>query len=111
MGEPGCQCGSPSSTPLMCRPGNRGQAQIHGPRARRAGGAQTAGRRVVQSGGHPGRALFSAASDAGIVTIPPAWWLLAVVLGTLVAVAGLTAVSARTGTRRPVAEILRSETA
>jgi putative ABC transport system permease protein len=41
----------------------------------------------------------------------PAWALVAVVLGTLVVVAGLTAIPARIGARRPVAEILQSETA
>ena len=46
-----------------------------------------------------------------VLTIPPAWWLLAVVLGTTVVVAGLTAIPARIGARRPVAEILQSETA
>jgi len=45
------------------------------------------------------------------VTVPPAWWLAAAVLGTLVAVAALTAVPAWAGTRRPAAEILQAETA
>jgi hypothetical protein len=45
------------------------------------------------------------------VTIPPAWWLAAAVLGTLLAVAGLTTIPARIGARRPAAEILQSETA
>ena len=58
-----------------------------------------------------GIGLFAAANGAGTVTIPPAWWLLAAVLGTLVAVAGLTTIPARIGARRPVAEILQSETA
>jgi len=58
-----------------------------------------------------GIGLFYAASHAGTVTIPPAWWLAAAVLGTLVAVAGLTTIPARIGARRPVAEILQSETA
>lgn len=40
---------------------------------------------------------------------PPAWWLLALVAGMLLAVAGLTAIPARLGARRPVAEILGSE--
>jgi putative ABC transport system permease protein len=46
-----------------------------------------------------------------VVTIPPLAWLLAVVLGTLLVVAGLTAIPARIAARRPVAEILQSETA
>jgi putative ABC transport system permease protein len=58
-----------------------------------------------------GIGLFSAANGAGITTIPPTWWLLAVVAGTLLAVAGLSAIPARAGARRPVAEILQSETA
>jgi uncharacterized membrane protein HdeD (DUF308 family) len=37
--------------------------------------------------------------------------LIAVVLGTLLVVAGLTAIPARFGARRPVAEILQSELA
>ena len=61
---------------------------------------------------HPGRhRLFKAASGAGVTTIPPAWWLLAVVAGTVLAVAGLTAIPARIGARRPIAEILQAETA
>jgi ABC-type antimicrobial peptide transport system permease subunit len=58
-----------------------------------------------------GIGLFAAANGAGVVTVPPAWWLAAVVAGTLIAVAGLTAVPARIGARRPAAEILKSETA
>ncbi len=41
---------------------------------------------------------------------PPAWWLLAMVAGMLLAVAGLTVIPARIGARRPVAEILQAET-
>jgi putative ABC transport system permease protein len=55
--------------------------------------------------------LFAVANGAGILTIPPVWWLVAVVLGTLVAVAGLTVIPARIGARRPAAEILQSELA
>jgi putative ABC transport system permease protein len=40
---------------------------------------------------------------------PPVLWLLAVIPGTLIAVALLTAIPARIGARRPVAEVLRSE--
>jgi putative ABC transport system permease protein len=40
---------------------------------------------------------------------PPILWLAAVVPGTLIAVALLTALPARIGSRRPVAEVLRSE--
>jgi putative ABC transport system permease protein len=40
---------------------------------------------------------------------PPVLWLVAVVPGTLIAVAVLTAIPARIGARRAVAEVLRSE--
>ncbi len=56
-----------------------------------------------------GIALFAAVGDS--TTIPPLWQLLAVVAGTVIVVAGLTAVPARIGARRPVAEILQSELA
>ena len=49
-----------------------------------------------------GIGLFAVANGAGTMTIPPAWWLTAAVLGTLVAVAGLTSIPARIGARRPV---------
>ena len=50
--------------------------------------------------------------DHGRTTIfPPLWLLIAVLLGTLVVVAGLTAIPARVGARRPAAEILQSELA
>jgi putative ABC transport system permease protein len=60
-----------------------------------------------------GIALFAAANGAGTraLTIPPAWWLAAAVLGTVLAVAGLTAIPARLGARRPAAAILQSEAA
>jgi hypothetical protein len=40
---------------------------------------------------------------------PPTWWLLAMVAGMLLAVAGLTVIPARIGARRSVAEILQAE--
>ena len=55
-----------------------------------------------------GIALFAAVSDDG-ATIPPLWQLLAVVAATALVLAGLTAIPARVGARRPVAEILQSE--
>jgi putative ABC transport system permease protein len=58
-----------------------------------------------------GIGLFAAANGTGIVTIPPTSWLLAAVLGTLLALAGLTAIPARIGARRSVAAILQPETA
>jgi putative ABC transport system permease protein len=45
------------------------------------------------------------------LTVPPAWQLVAVVLGALLAVFVLTAVPSRIGARRPAAEILQSELA
>jgi putative ABC transport system permease protein len=58
-----------------------------------------------------GIGLFAAADHGGLITLPPAWWLAAAVLGTLAVVAGLAAVPARVGARRPTAEILQAETA
>jgi putative ABC transport system permease protein len=55
--------------------------------------------------------LFRAANHAGILTVPPAWWLIAAVLGTLLVVVGLTTVPARIGARRSPAEVLQSELA
>jgi putative ABC transport system permease protein len=40
---------------------------------------------------------------------PPLWWLLAVIPGTLIAVATLTAIPARLGATRSPAEVLRSD--
>jgi putative ABC transport system permease protein len=58
-----------------------------------------------------GLGLFAAADHGGLLTVPPAWWLAAAVLATLAVVAGLAAVPARIGARRPAAEILQAETA
>jgi putative ABC transport system permease protein len=58
-----------------------------------------------------GIGLFAAADHGGLIIVPPAWWLAAAVLATLAAVAGLAAVPARVGARRPTAEILQAETA
>ncbi len=58
-----------------------------------------------------GFGLFAVANQGGGASQPPAWWLVAALLGTVIAVAGLTAIPARIGARRPVAEILGSETA
>ncbi len=55
-----------------------------------------------------GTALYGAVQKGGPQGSPPAWWLLIMVVGMLIAVAGLTAVPARAGARRPVAEILQS---
>jgi hypothetical protein len=57
-----------------------------------------------------GTALYRAVQQGGPVGGPPAWWLLAMVAGMLLAVAGLTVIPARIGARRPVAGILQAET-
>ena len=56
-----------------------------------------------------GVGLFKVAVHGG--SLPPVSWLAAAALGTLVAMAALTIVPARLGTRHPVAEVLQSETA
>ena len=56
-----------------------------------------------------GIALIAAVGDS--VTLPPAWQLIAVVPVTVLVVAGLTAVPALLGARRPVAATLQSELA
>jgi ABC-type lipoprotein release transport system permease subunit len=56
-----------------------------------------------------GYGLFTVANQGGSVSQPPAWWLLAALLGTLVAVAALTSIPARLGTRIPVAEALQAD--
>jgi putative ABC transport system permease protein len=56
-----------------------------------------------------GIALFAVANSGGVTTVPPTSWLLAAVLGTLLVLAGLTAIPATLGTRRPPGEILQSE--
>jgi ABC-type lipoprotein release transport system permease subunit len=58
-----------------------------------------------------GLELIAIADPDPTTTIPPLWQLLAVVPGTALVVAGLTAIPARLGSRRPVAEILRAERA
>jgi ABC-type antimicrobial peptide transport system permease subunit len=58
-----------------------------------------------------GTELYAAVQGAGPRGTPPAWWLLATVLGMVLAAAALTAVPTRAGTRRPTAEILQAEAA
>jgi len=58
-----------------------------------------------------GIALVESVSHGGTTTVPPAWWLAAMVAGTLTALAMLTVIPARASSRRPVAEILQSESA
>jgi ABC-type lipoprotein release transport system permease subunit len=57
-----------------------------------------------------GIALFAAVSDTDTI-MPPLWQLLAVVPGTVLVIAVLTAIPARLGTRRSAGEILRAERA
>jgi putative ABC transport system permease protein len=63
-----------------------------------------------------GFALFHAINaitggDSDRATLPPLWQLLALVAGTVLVVAALTAVPARLGGRRPVTETLQAELA
>jgi ABC-type lipoprotein release transport system permease subunit len=63
-----------------------------------------------------GFALFAAVmaitgGDGDRATLPSPWQLVALVLGTVLVVAALTAVPARLGGRRPVSETLRAELA
>lgn len=58
-----------------------------------------------------GIVLFALANGTGQVFVPPAFWLAGAVLGTLTAVAVLTAIPAILGTRQPAALILQSEVA
>jgi putative ABC transport system permease protein len=57
-----------------------------------------------------GLGLFKVAAH-GVSGLPPALWLVAAVLGTVVVVAALTSVPARIGLRRPVAEMLQADAA
>ncbi len=55
--------------------------------------------------------LFAAVSKDGTVTAPPAWWLIATVLGTVAAVVAVTAVPAWLGTRHSISGVLQAELA
>jgi predicted lysophospholipase L1 biosynthesis ABC-type transport system permease subunit len=61
--------------------------------------------------GVPGGLALVAAVDPDGAPTPPAWQLLAAVVGTVVVVAALTSVPARISGRRPVAETLQAELA
>jgi putative ABC transport system permease protein len=56
-----------------------------------------------------GYGLFTAANQGANASQPPAWWLITAVLGTLISVAGLTAMSARLAVRPPIAETLHAD--
>jgi len=58
-----------------------------------------------------GIGLFDVAAHGAGVVVPPASWLAAAVLGTLAAIAMLTAIPARVGARRSVVVIVRSDRA
>jgi ABC-type lipoprotein release transport system permease subunit len=62
--------------------------------------------------GIPGGLELIAVADPDSATpSPPLWQLLAVVPGTVLVIAGLTAIPARIGARRPTAQVLQSELA
>jgi hypothetical protein len=54
-------------------------------------------------------AAAGASHGHAVPLVPPLWWLVAVVPGTLLMVAVLTAIPARIGARRPAAVVLRAE--
>jgi putative ABC transport system permease protein len=56
-----------------------------------------------------GIGLFAAVVNNG--SVPPVSWLVAAVLAALIAMAALTAIPARLGSRHPVAEVLQAEAA
>ncbi len=58
-----------------------------------------------------GLGLVVAVNPGGGLPVPPAWWLVLMVVVLLGAMAVLTAIPARAGARRSPAEILRAETA
>ncbi len=58
-----------------------------------------------------GIGLVAAVGNGQTVTVPSVGWLLVVVLGVPLAIAGLTAIPARIAARRPAAEILQGELA
>jgi len=55
-----------------------------------------------------GIGLFAIANGGGTqaMVIPPAWWLVAAVLGTMIVVSVLTAIPARIGALQPIAPVL-----
>jgi putative ABC transport system permease protein len=74
-------------------------------------GAQLAPALIAAILGIPGGLIVFAVAGGGnpLNANPPVLWLIAVVPATLIAVAALTAIPARIGAERPVAEVLRSE--
>jgi putative ABC transport system permease protein len=58
-----------------------------------------------------GIALISALNHGDTITVPAAWSLIAVLLGTLLALAALNTIPAHISARRPITEILQAELA
>jgi ABC-type lipoprotein release transport system permease subunit len=58
-----------------------------------------------------GSALYAAVKHGSTTVVPPLWWFVALVVGTVVAVTFLTSIPALSAARRSVAEILQSEVA
>jgi putative ABC transport system permease protein len=56
-----------------------------------------------------GTELYAVVQRNGPHGTPSAWWLLALVLGMLLAAAGLTAIPARASTRQPIAQTLQAQ--
>jgi putative ABC transport system permease protein len=56
-----------------------------------------------------GLLLVKAVSHGSTTTVPPALWLLAALVGSLLVMGTLSAIPARIGANRPAAEMLRSE--
>jgi putative ABC transport system permease protein len=57
-----------------------------------------------------GAAIYAAVQNGGPQGNPPAWWLFAMVLGIVVAVAASASIPARIGANHPVAEVLEAAT-
>jgi putative ABC transport system permease protein len=55
--------------------------------------------------------LLFKATDTGVMTIPPAWWLAAAAVAILAAVALMASIPARIGARIPASQVLQAETA
>jgi ABC-type antimicrobial peptide transport system permease subunit len=58
-----------------------------------------------------GIAVYAAPKSGDGTNIPPALWLVAMVLGTMLVLGVLTTIPARIGARRSLAEVLQSEAA
>jgi hypothetical protein len=71
--------------------------------------AATKGPDVAGLGVPIGLVMYIAVDGNEAVTHLPILWPLAAIPTTLIAVAGLTAIPARIGAHRPIAEVLRSE--